>query len=572
MPAYTIHTRINKLQVHNKHLLSLLLIVITSAALFAKYYGAWIWLDYDVGRELLIPAKLAKGEILYKDVFYWYGPVSVYLNSFAMQLFGIKLDVIYVIGLTLTTVTAFSIYLITYRFTDCSWAILAALLFVAHGMIAPEGSSFVMPYSFAVSYGSTFLTAGVCMILYHHKNKRLIILFLACISLSLSFASKLEFIPPVIMAAALYTAILLYEKSAFSPFYSILLLLLTPVLGLAIWLAPSISSGLSALLSNIYHQEMLDYHFKNGVLFNVIRSYSPTVIMLGVKGSIIIFGLISLLYSITWSTRIKISEDYILVVPIIIIAVLILNIDLDIANYTKRVYPLINIAVLLLLLMVYLRTKELSVANIFMGYVALIALSLYTRQSSVYGIWQSLSYGVLVIFLYKVSNKLPLMFQKIQRAYLNSALALALVVLIISGIVNIPYQINQRGELTTISAQGGNLVVDSARGNTISKAVNELSDIKSSKISFGPELGWLSVLTHKIDPIRATQWWVYLEPEIIKDLEAEHIEYLVFYYSDSSNFFDYKYNMDELKAYVHTNFSLHKRFRGDVTIDIYQRE
>lgn len=566
-----IYRSIYSLRSH-KHLFSFILIVITAASLFIKYYGAWIWLDFDVGRELLIPVKLANGDTLYKDVIYWYGPVSVYINSLFVKLFGAKLDVLYFVGLGLTLITAFSIYLIVDKLADYYWGILAALLFISHGMIAPEGFSFVMPYSFAVSYGSTFLSAGICLLLYHFKHGRPFYLFTAIPVLAMAFAAKLEFIPVVLFASLLYSFILFYYRSFFPPVKTFTFFLLTFILGVSIWLIPSIYSGFDTFLSNIFHKEMIDYHFRNGLVYRVLRSYSPTVIWLGIKSLLIFTGFVFLFYTISQFANFKRPKHWLVAItPLIGIVTLIFNFDINLDYFTKRIYVHINILILLIILFEYYIKKTIKGNNIIIGFISIVALSVYTRQGAVYGLWQPLSFATLSLFLYKLHHMLPFFLNKIRRSYLYTAFSLTLALLVVIGVVRIPHHINQQGERITISDQGGNLIVDAERGATIKKAVKTLSNIESDKVSFGPELGWLSVLTQKIDPIRATQWWVYVEDVIITDLEKEHIEYLVFYYPNRPNFFEYKRKMDKLEQYVSNNFSLYQRYRDKISIDIYIR-
>lgn len=56
----------------------------------------WSWLKWpdplvDFGRELYVPWRLAEGDVLYRDIAYWTGPLSVYLNAGLFRLFGASL-------------------------------------------------------------------------------------------------------------------------------------------------------------------------------------------------------------------------------------------------------------------------------------------------------------------------------------------------------------------------------------------------------------------------------------------------------------------------------------------------
>ena len=52
----------------------------------------------DCGREAYIPMQILKGEVLYKDIFNIYAPLSYLFNAFLFKLFGENLQVLYFAG------------------------------------------------------------------------------------------------------------------------------------------------------------------------------------------------------------------------------------------------------------------------------------------------------------------------------------------------------------------------------------------------------------------------------------------------------------------------------------------
>ena len=554
------------------HTLAVVLIVAIALLLFYSFYGSWIWLAYDVGREILVPAKLAQGDMLYRDIIYWYGPVSAYINSIFIRLFGLKVDVLNYVGLLLTLLSALSIYLLVYKLVDYFWAIYAGILFVAHSLIAPVGFSYVMPYSYAVSYGSSFLLIGVLALYFFTQKSRIPYLFIGLISISLSFASKLEFIPVVITVIIAYSLFLFLNNNHYSPKTYLLVFFLPLILGLSIWLLPLTAIDFDTFLGNILHQEMLAHHFKEGFIVRILRTYSPTVIFEGLQG-LVIFSLLTIIFYL--STYLKIytkNYTFLLFIFLLLYISLLLNISYNIDYIFLRIYPFVNILYILILLFEYLQNKHLSTFTLFKGTLTLIALSLYTRQGSVYGLWQPLSFITLFFFLEKVKSYLLVYLGNRQKKRLNSAIILTLAVMILIGVIRIPYHINQGAQTTSIQGSGGTIRVAKKRAKPIENAVNFIELLDSNNISFGPEAGWLSVLTGKIDPIRATQWWFYVEDEIISDLKKENIEYLVFYYDKTDTFFEYKPKMKEIEQFVINHYTLDQRYRDGVTIDIYKRK
>src|SRR6266550_3528243 len=61
-------------------------------------WARWGSVTVDCGRELYVAAALAQGKLLYRDVWYLYGPGAPYLNSWLFRTFGIHLNVAYLAG------------------------------------------------------------------------------------------------------------------------------------------------------------------------------------------------------------------------------------------------------------------------------------------------------------------------------------------------------------------------------------------------------------------------------------------------------------------------------------------
>lgn len=59
-----------------------------TAALYLVSRGKWSDAIIDSGREWIVPDALARGELLYRDVVYWFGPLTPYAHAAAFRLFG----------------------------------------------------------------------------------------------------------------------------------------------------------------------------------------------------------------------------------------------------------------------------------------------------------------------------------------------------------------------------------------------------------------------------------------------------------------------------------------------------
>src|SRR3954469_11930940 len=66
--------------------------------LFAASWQKWADLAIDGGREMNAPLRLLRGEMIYSDVYYLYGPLAPYLNAALYAVLGIHLNTLYLAG------------------------------------------------------------------------------------------------------------------------------------------------------------------------------------------------------------------------------------------------------------------------------------------------------------------------------------------------------------------------------------------------------------------------------------------------------------------------------------------
>jgi hypothetical protein len=136
--------------------LSTFFALFTLVALWAvKLYttwGAWGNLTVDSGHELYVPAMLAQGKQLYRDLWFPFGPGAPYFTSYLFRLFGARLNVLYWAGSLSALGSAIFLYLtgkhLSYSFAG--WTAGAVVLLEA---FQPSLFCFPLPYSSAAVYG-----------------------------------------------------------------------------------------------------------------------------------------------------------------------------------------------------------------------------------------------------------------------------------------------------------------------------------------------------------------------------------------------------------------------------------
>src|ERR1041385_5464172 len=81
----------------------------------------------DCGREMYVPWQIAEGKMLYRDLFFMYGPFVPYWHALLLKIFGVHLNVFYAVGLVLTAVQAALDFTIARRILCPVFASLAAI-------------------------------------------------------------------------------------------------------------------------------------------------------------------------------------------------------------------------------------------------------------------------------------------------------------------------------------------------------------------------------------------------------------------------------------------------------------
>jgi len=130
---------------------ALILLVVVWAYQLYSTWAAWGNLTIDSGHEMYIPALLAEGKKLYRDVWFMYGPAAPYFNAYLFRLFGIHLNVLYWAGSLSALGSAIILYLIGMQLSvwAIGWTAGAVLLLEA---FEPSLFCFPLPYTFSAVY------------------------------------------------------------------------------------------------------------------------------------------------------------------------------------------------------------------------------------------------------------------------------------------------------------------------------------------------------------------------------------------------------------------------------------
>ncbi|HEX5045401.1 MAG TPA: hypothetical protein VFV75_21095 [Candidatus Polarisedimenticolaceae bacterium] len=133
----------------------------TGAALLAFTWKRWADVVSDTGRELYQAWRLSAGDVLYRDVAHFNGPLSPYLDALWFRLVGVGFtqqvlaDLLVVVAITALVVRGGRV--LTDRFTATAAGLVFLCVF-AFGPLTPGGSfGYLAPYSHEMTHGALLL-------------------------------------------------------------------------------------------------------------------------------------------------------------------------------------------------------------------------------------------------------------------------------------------------------------------------------------------------------------------------------------------------------------------------------
>ncbi len=217
-------------------LLGTLVLLTASASVLTLSWGKWPDIIVDFGRELYIPWQLSEGKVLYKDIFFYYGPLSKYFYAVFFKLFSSNLSVIICINFFITLVFV----VITYRLLRV-WASVAATLLAigiffslfAFGQYTGIANyNFICPYSHELVHGLVLSFAALLLFAEYLRSPSSRKVFWLGILVGLVFLTKVEVfiaLASALMAGTLARTLYLGYKEIFSRFFIFIIGIVVPV-------------------------------------------------------------------------------------------------------------------------------------------------------------------------------------------------------------------------------------------------------------------------------------------------------------------------------------------------------
>jgi hypothetical protein len=127
---------------------------IAAVALFLFWltWAHWGDIQVDCGREVYVPYQLLRGKLLYRDLWYPYGPLEPYISAFLLKIFGERLAVLYCLGLALLIGSALTLFEAGKLLAGRAVGLAAALILVLEGF-GFTIFNYIFPYTYSAPLG-----------------------------------------------------------------------------------------------------------------------------------------------------------------------------------------------------------------------------------------------------------------------------------------------------------------------------------------------------------------------------------------------------------------------------------
>jgi Dolichyl-phosphate-mannose-protein mannosyltransferase len=190
-------------------------VIVVAAVVLAWYtWASWGDIQIDVGRELYVPVEILRGKLIYRDIFYSYGPLAPYLCALLLGIFGMHLVVLYLFGIAVAITCALLLFELGKMLEGRAAGLTAALALLFVGVVSGI-FNYVLPYSYAATIGLAFGLLCSLFTIRHLLDRGRYNLFLAGLGASLAILCKQEFgVACYLMLAFVLVAEAILRRSA----------------------------------------------------------------------------------------------------------------------------------------------------------------------------------------------------------------------------------------------------------------------------------------------------------------------------------------------------------------------
>lgn len=182
---------------------------------------AWMWSRcpdpiIDFGREIYIPWRITEGEVLYRDLNHFNGPLSPYFNAMIFRTFGVSLLTLKVANAIITLGVAMLVYRLMLELSDRLTAAAAGIafttVFACGHILGAANFNFLTPYSHELTHGVALALVMLACLWKASERQAISWLVLAGLALGLVLLTKAEIAFASLVGAATALALMLINR------------------------------------------------------------------------------------------------------------------------------------------------------------------------------------------------------------------------------------------------------------------------------------------------------------------------------------------------------------------------
>lgn len=537
----------------------------------------------DCGREVCFPERIVKGDVLFKDIFVLFGPLSYQINAFLYNTFGVHMNTLYFAGIANSFVILTVFYLIARKITSIKVSWLASFVLMAVCIFHYFVPNFIFPYAYAMVYALSGFLISVLFSIYYLEGSKSLFLILSALFMGASAVSKPDFIlfSFVLIAIALHFKPL--EKKNLVLFF--LSFLVVPILS---W-GELFLKGLSFSDISAYFKIMADFvgsnFFKYFYAEHTGLYPSPTALkalLASIKEFMLNFSaLFAIFYVFFWLfSKIPPSKSKI---AIQVICFILLYIVLP-KDFFKNIGGVMNLAWLpvgaTVILLLSLKDRIFALVTI-AGIISSIK-SYFFINLHVFGTFL-IPLLILVTIVFFI-DKLPEMIKFINKqAWRQSCFTIVFILSLVFMTTNMDYAIKHNN--SSIETNKGKIYSSQKWGSSLKKLVSYINNEVPANSSFIvlPEGVMINFLTNR----NSNSWYhtftphfidVYGENKVIQHIKKTKPDYIFITNQDTDDYYYRFFCRDYAKdicKYIQNNYNYIKRLEGNekdhLWVDIYKR-
>lgn len=153
-------------------LLAAAAVAAATAGLFVISRGKWSDALIDSGREWIVPDALARGELLYRDVVYWFGPFTPYFQAAFLRVLGSGFPALVVAGAVAAAAILAALFFVARRAAGSRTALLWTALAIPALIFMPNAGGALLGMGYRIWHAAGFALAAVLLASRSSRSRR----------------------------------------------------------------------------------------------------------------------------------------------------------------------------------------------------------------------------------------------------------------------------------------------------------------------------------------------------------------------------------------------------------------